>query len=66
MNVRVGPAVACKYSVEQDGLRLIVTEPVENTSGSDAGSDPKYEVVVYALRVGGPDARYFLARAREC
>lgn len=51
MNVRIGPTVSCKYSTEQDTLRLIVTEPVEKMPGSEAGSEPKLEVVVYALRV---------------
>ena len=50
MNVRMHPTVRCTYDAEENVLRLILQEGVEQTNVLQQDSS-KWEIVVYALKV---------------
>jgi len=49
MNLRMHPTVRCTYEAEENVLRLILQELVEQTNVPQ--EDWKKEIVVYALKV---------------
>ncbi|KDR80922.1 hypothetical protein GALMADRAFT_1115756 [Galerina marginata CBS 339.88] len=52
MNVRVKPAVRCTYVPEENVLRLILKETVDDSDGPTTEGEAKKEVVIYALKPG--------------